>query len=331
MTERKMATIQLVNGVYPIEGADRICQYGINGWKVIDAVGKYKVGDPVIFCEIDSWIPNHVAPFLSKGKDPRMFNGVPGEKLRTIRMKKALSQGLLLPVQDNLVWQEGMDMSTVLGILKWEPPPSAYMQGKARGNFPHFIRKTDQERVQNMPESFLSSIDHRNWIVTEKLEGSSLTIYHSDGDSGVCSRNIDLKDEDDNRFWMIEHRYKVIDKLKLIGRNIAIQGELIGPGVQGNIYGLVEHDFYVFNIFDIDQQGYIPPEVARFIAGNLGLKFVPLVVWDRGMVINRESLLEFAEGKSILNPLQEREGLVFWKYDGHKSFKAVSNKYLEKQ
>lgn len=95
---RKLASLQRVNGVYPIEGKDRIVQYGINGWKVIDAVNKYEVGDLVIFCEVDGWIPNALAPFLSRDKEPRVYEGVPGERLKTIKMGGALSQGLLLPL-----------------------------------------------------------------------------------------------------------------------------------------------------------------------------------------------------------------------------------------
>jgi len=119
---RKMASVQEVNGVYPIEGADKICQYGIQGWRVVDQVGKYKVGDMVVYCTIDSWVPATIAPFLSKGKEPRVYNGIPGEKLRTIRLRKALSQGLLLPltVLDHVESElfVGLDVSFPLGIVK---------------------------------------------------------------------------------------------------------------------------------------------------------------------------------------------------------------------
>jgi RNA ligase (TIGR02306 family) len=153
MTEvyaRKMASIQVVNGVYPIEGADKICQYGIQGWRVVDQVGKYNVGDLVVFAEVDSFIPSTVAPFLTKpGHYPKTYQGVEGEKLRTIRLRRALSQGLLLPlsvlahVESELF--EGLDVSFPLGIVKWEPPPE-FTSADAKGNFPSFIIKTDQER-----------------------------------------------------------------------------------------------------------------------------------------------------------------------------------------
>jgi len=146
---RKMASVQEVNGVYPIEGADKICQYGIQGWRVVDQVGKYKVGDLVVFAEVDSWVPATIAPFLSKGKEPRVYNGIPGEKLRTIRLRKALSQGLLLPltVLDHVESElfVGLDVSFPLGIVKWEAPPE-FTSADAKGNFPSFIIKTDQER-----------------------------------------------------------------------------------------------------------------------------------------------------------------------------------------
>ena len=136
---RKMASIQKIVDVIDIPGADKICQYQIQGWRVVDSVGKYQVGDLVVFCEVDSWVPTILAPFLSKGNTPREYNGVPGEKLRTIRFRKALSQGLILPIEvlpggfetgDIVV---GMDVSEVLGIQKWEAPEQTHLGGQTKG------------------------------------------------------------------------------------------------------------------------------------------------------------------------------------------------------
>jgi RNA ligase (TIGR02306 family) len=89
---RKLASIKKIDDIQPIEGADKICTYRVGGWWVVDTVNRYQIGDAVVYCEIDSWIPNEIAPFLSKGKEPRIFNGVKGERLRTIKLKGALSQ-----------------------------------------------------------------------------------------------------------------------------------------------------------------------------------------------------------------------------------------------
>ena len=159
MTNRKLATIQKISNTLPIEGRDKICLYHVNGWQVIEIIGKYEIGDLVIFLEIDSWVPNALAPFLSKGKEPREFEGIKGERLKTIRMGGVLSQGLLLPLtvlgepheifttSDGRI---GADVTEQLGILKWEKPIPAQLRGQVRGNFPLEIPKTDATRIQNV-------------------------------------------------------------------------------------------------------------------------------------------------------------------------------------
>lgn len=100
MSERKMATIRQVSAIMPIPDADKICAYQIDGWMVVDRIGKYQLSELVIYCEIDSWIPSSIAPFLSKGKEPREYNGIKGERLRTARLRKCVSQGLLLKIDE---------------------------------------------------------------------------------------------------------------------------------------------------------------------------------------------------------------------------------------
>jgi len=327
--ERKLASIQVVNRIYFIEGADKICQYGINGWRVVDQIGKYNVGDKVVYFEIDSWIPTEIAPFLSKGKEPHEYKGIKGEKLRTIRLRKALSQGLIMPVNEETYECEiDTDVSELLGVTKWEPPPE-FTAANAKGSFPYFIPKTDQERIQNCYDQLKGEIENSLWEVTEKLEGSSCTMYWKDGEFGVCSRNIDLKD-DGNTFWQVARKYKVKEYLENLGSNIALQGELIGPGIQGNIYGLNEHEWRIFDVFDIDRQQYRRPLERQAIANKLDA-YIPLV--HCGPVLaTYDELLAMADGPSDLNPNHLREGLVFKRLsDDRLSFKVVSNKYLEKQ
>ena len=150
-SERKLATVRTIEEIKPIDGADKICAYRVGGWWVIDQVGKYNVGDLVVYLEIDSWIPNYLAPFLSKGKEPREYEGVKGERLRTIRLKGQLSQGLLLPVDEDANYHvpvsitDGFDMTEAYGIIKWERPINAQLAGLIRGNFPPEIPKTPIE------------------------------------------------------------------------------------------------------------------------------------------------------------------------------------------
>lgn len=333
MSERKMATIRQVSAIMPIPDADKICAYQIDGWTVVDLVGAYKIWDSVIYCEIDSWIPNSIAPFLSKGKEPREYNGVKGERLRTVKLRKQISQGLILPLSllPRQFYELGEDVSEVLGIVKYEPPLPACLRGMVKGNFPFFIPKTDEERIQNLKGDLSEWIDTAmRWEASEKLDGSSMTVYYKDEDFGVCSRNLDLKETEGNSFWSIARSKELIDKLVSYGKNIAIQGELIGEGIQGNPYKIKGLDFYLFNIFDIDKQEYLNPIDRRALADELSIQHVPVLGKDMPTMESVSEYLDFAEGKSVLNASTEREGIVFKSVDGKVSFKAISNKFLLK-
>jgi len=123
--ERKLATIRTISEIIPIEGADSICQYKVDGWKVVDSIGKYNVGSLVCFLEIDSWVPTQLAPFLSKGKEPREYNGVKGERLHTVKLRGAISQGLLLEPTEEMITCAEENLDAWLGITKWERPLNA--------------------------------------------------------------------------------------------------------------------------------------------------------------------------------------------------------------
>lgn len=326
---RKMATVRRIDAINPIPDADSIECAVIGGWKVVTKKGEYKPGDLAVYCEIDSWIPNELAPFLSKG-EPKEYNGIKGERLRTVRLRKQLSQGLLLPYSIlGRIGAEDEDVSEELNIQKWEAPVNPQLAGQVKGNFPSCIPKTDQERVQNLSKE-LEQYAGQVFEVTEKLEGSSMTCYMIDGEFGVCSRNLDLKRDENNTFWKVAIEQGIENKMRsLASDNYAIQGELIGPGIQGNIYNLNKHTFRVFDIYDIDAGEYVFPETRHQIVEALGLTHVPLIGF-LAIQANMDYLLETAEGKSLLNDKQEREGLVYKAAQGQFSFKAISNKYLLK-
>jgi RNA ligase (TIGR02306 family) len=330
---RKLASIRKISAINPIENADAIEVATIDGWKVVVKRGEFKVGDLAVYLEVDSWVPTELAPFLSKGKEPREFNGIKGERLRTIKLRGQLSQGLLLPLNvltncgDDL--DEGADVTEALGIQKWERPIPAQLAGLMKGSFPSFIPKTDQERVQNLVTEIRSAAEQNLMFeVTEKLEGSSMTVYLRDDEFGVCSRNIDLKRDETNSFWAMAIKLNMEDKLRTLGKNIAIQGELIGPGIQGNIYKLGVQQFNVFDIYDIDAGEYLLPDDRRELTRQLGLFHVPVI--EEYLVIDGtvDGLLTLADGKSDIGSKPLREGLVFKQVDGGMTFKAVSNAYL---
>ena len=333
---RKMATIRKIDSIRPIPGADAIECAIVGGWTCVVKRGEYTVGDLAVYCEIDSWMPTELAAFLSKGKEPREFEGIKGERLRTVKLRGQLSQGLLLWRQLALdkvgEIYEGMDVSDLLGIVKWERPMNAQLAGMAKGNFPTVIPKTDQERVQNLKGEIAQAItDGLNFEVTEKLEGSSMTVYLIDGVFGVCSRNLDLKETEDNTFWQVARRDGIEAKMRasLLGGDFAIQGELIGPGIQGNIYKLSKPEFWVFDVYNISGGFYMNPAPRREFIKVMGLLHVPVMsTYEDLGVGTMEELLTWAEGPSALTLSQEREGIVFKQVNGGMTFKAISNKYL---
>jgi RNA ligase (TIGR02306 family) len=283
--------------------------------------------------EIDSWVPTELAPFLSKGKEPREFNGVKGERLRTVKLRGQLSQGLLLNLDTALPFtnsfQDGDDVSEVLNIQKWERPMNAQLAGMARGNFPSVIPKTDQERAQNLVKE-IASAGNMSFEVTEKLEGSSMTCYLIDGVFGVCSRNLDLKETADNTFWQVARAEGIEEKMREIpDGEWAIQGELIGPGIQGNIYKLSNPEFHVFDVYNIKSGEYLTPVFRRALIERMGLAHVPVL--NDGKHLNGvdvDTILSWADGDSEIGSGPLREGIVFKQVDGGMTFKAISNKYL---
>jgi RNA ligase (TIGR02306 family) len=226
---------------------------------------------------------------------------------------------------------EGDDVSETLGIVKWERPMNAQLAGLAKGNFPSLIPKTDQERAQNLVEEILAAAQAgTQFEITEKLEGSSMTVYLIDGEFGVCSRNLDLKETADNTFWQVARREQIEEKLRNNNYdNVAIQGELIGPGIQNNIYKLSQPEFRVFDVYNIHSGAYVDPAFRRAMIKSLGLLHVPFISVDKDLGVGSvEEILQWAEDMSILNSTVQREGIVFKEVCGGMSFKAISNKYL---
>jgi RNA ligase (TIGR02306 family) len=339
---RKMASIRVIDDIRPIEGADAIECAVIGGWTVVVKKGEFTVGQLAVYLEIDSWVPTELASFLSKGKEPREFEGIKGERLRTVKLRGQLSQGLLLPLEptcaniDSELF-DGLDVSVPLNIVKWERPMNAQLAGMARGNFPSFIPKTDQERAQNLVKEIVAANESAmQFEVTEKLEGSSMTVYIHEGVFGVCSRNLDLKETEGNAFWSTARELDIEGKMRAVDEHwsFAIQGELVGPGIQGNIYKLMKPEFHVFDVYNIQTGTYLDPEARRALIERMGLRHVPVLtayaqLYDTLGITDIPQLLKFAEGETaMLGSNTEREGVVFKQNNGGMTFKVISNKYL---
>jgi RNA ligase (TIGR02306 family) len=337
---RKLATIRKIDNIRPIVGADAIECAVVGGWTVVVKKDEFKVGDLAVYLEIDSWVPHNLAPFLSKGVEPREFNGVKGERLRTVKLRGQISQGLLLPLSvfprslgfdyatDRTV---GEDVSHWLGIQKWEAPIPAQLAGDVRGMFPTKIPKTDQERIQNLTVELEEwKAEALSWEVTEKLDGTSMTVYVDGDDEGVCSRNLNLKENEANSLWRVAKHDQLIEKLRSTGRNLAIQGELVGEGIQKNMYKLKGQHFFLFDVYDIDRGAYLNPVERRALASKLDIGHVPVLKEDEVLeVCNVEHILKWAEAKALMGGA-DREGIVFKCNEREVSFKAISNKFLLK-
>lgn len=359
--ERKLASIRRISDIQPIEGADMIELAIVDGWKVVVAknVG-HKVGDMVVYCEIDSFLPiKEEFEFLRKSSFKKMGDQE-GFRLKTIKLRGQVSQGLILPlsvfegygyrVSENLLNENptlepnrsvispsdmielvvGNDVTEVLGIVKYEPPIPAELAGKVKGLFPSFIRKTDEERIQNLTseyEKWRLQSQHQ-FYVTEKLDGSSATFYYKDGVFGVCSRNLELLETEGNTFWKVARELDLENKLKDYGVNISVQGELIGEGIQGNPYKIKGQTVRFFNLFDIDLQEYHSLPTFQKTMNELGLETIPILDVRFTLPESIDELLKYADSKSVLNPNFDREGVVIRSLDRTISFKVISNKFL---
>ena len=348
---RKMASVQKVREILPHNNADALEIAMINDWQVVVKKGGFKKDQLVVYFEVDSWVPNELAPFLSKGKEPREYEGVKGERLKTVKLRGEISQGLVLPVEVGIggflyvkgdngveVIQEGDDVSEILNVKKWEPTIPACLRGRVKGNFPIEIPKTDQERIQNLSKYF-DRIKEKRYEVTEKLHGSSCTFYLDNDDKfHVCSRNIDLEYEENNAYWKAAMQCNVESMMKDYSmQGYAVQGELVGEGINGNQYGIKGIDFYVFDIYSVDDKRYLAPFERYSVTIQLGMKHVPTIVRNQFIQVETiKDLLKMVEGeKSKING-SNIEGWVFKTEDvccdnrDVKSFKVVSNSWLLK-
>ena len=332
--ERKLATVRKITDIRPIEGADMIELAIVDGWNVVVAknVG-HKVGDMVVYCEIDSFLPiREEFEFLRKSSYKKMGDQE-GFRLRTIKLRGQISQGLIIPMSifGDFGWTayEGLDVTERLGIVKYEPPIPAELFGKVKGGFPSFLHKTDEERVQNLVKEYeeYKLTSKHQFYMTEKLDGSSATFYMNEGEFGVCSRNLELLETEENTFWKVARQLNLEENMKDKG-NICLQGALIGEGIQGNPYKIKGQTVHFFNGFDIDKQTRMNNNKFLVLLDELELLSVPILGVAILLPDTVEEMLKLAEDKSCLNKLTEREGVVIRSLDNTISFKAISNKFL---
>ena len=352
--ERALASIQYVKSIDPIPGADFIVKIGIRGWFTVARKDEFKVGDPCVFFEVDSILPE--TPEFEFMRD-RKF------RVKTMKFKKQIAQGLAMPLkevsalwkdnspllvnEDMVQFEEGQDVTDIIGVIKHEPPIPTCLSGSVVGRRPSFIRKTDEYRLQSYPE-ILKEFEGKQAYVTEKLDGSSMSVFYSPlvKEFGVCSRNMQLAEDENNAFWKAINRYSLKEVFPAAVENsdqkditFVIQAELCGPGIQKNRLELDHHDMFVFNVYDATNDRYLPYEELERFCGDLLLKTVPYIdtISLEGHTI--DTLLAMAEGK-YKGTKNEREGIVIRDLESSRSetldgnllsFKVQNNKYLLKE
>lgn len=331
--QRKLASLVYITDIQPIEGADNIELALVKGWQVVVRKNQFQIDDEAVYFEIDSMLPIcEDYEFLRKSSYKKMSDGSEGFRLKTIKLRGQYSQGLL----DNYnpkkhgVFEEGRDLTETLGVFKYEPPIPAERAGKVAGNFPTgIVPKTDETRIQNLVSEY-ENLQNRTYYVTEKLDGTSVTYFFKDGKFGVCSRNWELLEEEGNTLWKVARELKIEEILAALPSNFAIQGELIGEGIQKNSYKMRGQTIRFFNAYNIDTKKRLNPKEFEKFFSQVGLQTVPIVGTVPGLP-SISDLITYADGQSILNPATQREGIVYRDVtNGDISFKVISNKWLLK-
>lgn len=326
---RKLASIQRIKALEPIAEADAIEKATVLGWELVVKKGEFQVGDLCVYCEIDSLMPDKpIFEFLK----PR------GMRIKTIRLRGQISQGICFPLgilPADSPTDEDADVTDLLGITKYEPPIPASLAGKAKGLFPSFIPKTDETRVQVL-QGLLDKYAGEAFYIAEKLDGSSVTYYVRDGVFGVCSRNLELIEDDTNSMWKVARAMDIEAKLLSLGKNFALQGEIVGEGIQGNKLKLRGQTVRFFNAFEIDTYQFVAFADFKALMQRLDLPTVPFLDENYALSNNIGELVRLATRRSVVLPEAWAEGIVLRplvekrEMQGRVSFKAINPEFLLK-
>lgn len=329
--ERQLATIQRIASLVPIQGADKIELAKILGWNVVVKKEDFRVNDLVTYIEIDSILPS---------KPEFEFLRERGFRIRTIKLRKQVSQGICFPLSilpKGTEVHEGLDVTELLGITKHDPtinmPPQ--LRGLVKGNFTKHVPKTDEIRIQSKPQ-VLEELKGYPYYISLKVDGTSFTFVKKDGEIEVCSRNLSLKETEENLYWKVARQYNLAE---ILPEGYALQGEIAGPGTQGNRLGLKDYQLFIFNIYNIDEHRYLDyDELETFTSVTLNNPnlLVPILAIDDRFSYTLEELLELAKGNYVSG--HPREGIVIRplkemhseSLQGRLSFKVINNDYLLK-
>lgn len=374
---RKLVSLKQIDKITPIIDSERLELAHIGGWQCVVSKNTFEEGEVAVFFEIDSALPadDERYKFLhSKCLYTAKHNGsevVRVVRIRTMKLRGVLSQGLLMPVTDfpevltnimkiNATHPEKsitdivdtMDLTDVLNVQNFDDIRTyvANLKGTVKWGgacnvFPtHLVPKTDAERIQNLPQYFDGRFEGVRFEATEKMDGTSATYIWAptarpEEPRFMCSRNYELKLTDsDNVYAKIAEKYDIFSLLQTyctinsIGRSkplqLAIQGEICGPGVNGNKDKATEHTFNVFRIYNITDKEWLSPSDRMHICNMFRIPHVKVIAECAPFSVftNMDGLLNHAKGTTKRgNP---REGVVWKSMDGNITFKALNNDYL---
>jgi RNA ligase (TIGR02306 family) len=334
---RKLASIQVIKDLRPIEGADAIEVASILGWHVVVKKNEFQIGDMIVYVEIDSMLPE---------RPEFEFVRARANRVKTIRLRGQVSQGVCFGLgimPEGFVPEIDCDCTELLNILKYDPPMPANLNGIAKGKFPSFMPKTDETRVQNL-QNLLDKYKGERCYIAEKLDGSSATYYIKDGEFGVCSRNLELLPDQENSYWTFAIDNDLENKLRKLNMNISIQGEIIGEGIQSNKYKIKGCSVRFFNAFDIDKYEYLFYDEFVKLMGDMELMIVPIL--DENYILENDidAIVKRSQIRSVLNkdawaegivirPIAEKSDTLISTEDynkGRVSFKAINPEFLLK-
>lgn len=355
---RKLVSVQKIVSTEPIPGADRIEIARVLGWQcVTQKSNNFKPGELVAYFEVDSLVPLDVPQFAFLRKKETDTHA----RIKTIKLKGHFAQGLILPLNiinevvksktgwtHDIVYLEGDDLTEALGVEKWEPPIPAQLAGKVVGLFPGFVSKTDETRLQAIP-SVLEKYKGTTFVVTEKLDGSSITVFYVPKDTpglpakylespeenifGVASRNLCISYDEENAYWKAVKALNLEETMRRIGKPMVFQGELIGPGVQKNKLKQDELSIRWFNAIDPITRKAYNHNTARELFNEYGITGVPVL---GNVVLNHtvDQLVLSSIGNSMLAPTVSREGIVMRPLEeledekvGRLSFKVINPEF----
>ncbi len=319
----KLAVVGTIIGFTPIEGADRIVQAAVDcgdegAWSGVVSKEICLEDTVVVFLQDAVLPPSERWAFMEKSK----------WRVRMARFKGVPSECLIVEATDEEMDLElGHDLTEALGVTKYEKHIPAEMAGKARGNFPAFIPKTDEpnwQRVRNL-EELMAGWD---WVASIKYDGSSCTAWVDEEDGlHVCSRNLELEEFDagggGNVYWRAARKFG-LDRLP---PGLALQFEVCGPGIQGNPCGFEDLQMRAFTLFNIAANERCHFGVLVYLCQQLGLPMAEISATGHG-ALDDESLRMLADRATYPNG-EQAEGVVVRSINSNWSFKSLSLSYRD--